>query len=140
MQSSGNVRVAVQKKFERSLRKKSVLVCFLLTLTTKTLYDNFFKYFRTATSRNSFGRLLLEGFLFHRRNRQKDLRKKPLKNLRNFWRNNLLGYIYFLILAKKTTPTLMVSWEFCEMFLNSCFKGRFRTAASENIWAKVVVP
>ena len=23
---------------------------------------------------------------------------------------------YFLILAKKTTPPLMVSWEFCEMF------------------------
>ena len=74
------IRIAVQKKFERSLRKKSVLMFFFLILTTKTLYDrqfprNFFKYFRTAISRNSFGRLFLEGFLFHRSNSRKVLEK-----------------------------------------------------------------
>ena len=44
------------------------------------------------------------------------LKKNALKNLRNLWRNSSLGYIYFLILAKKTTPPLRLSWEFCEMF------------------------
>ena len=79
---------AVARKYQNSCPEKiransQEKICggvLFLILTTKTLYDgyfpgNFLKYFRKATSRNSFGRLLLEGFLFHGSNHRKVLEK-----------------------------------------------------------------
>ena len=43
----------------------------------------------------------------------------------------------FFILAKKTTPPRMVSWEFREMFRNSCFKEHFQTATTDIISEQV---
>ena len=98
MQSPGNIRIAFQKNL-RKLSGKNLRWCvFFLILATKTLYYGWFpgdfKCFRTTISRNSFGRLLLEGF-FSRKQSPESVRKAAPKSLRNFWRKHLLGYIFF---------------------------------------------
>ena len=73
---------AVARKYQNSC-----LWCAFFNFTNKTFYSGQFpgnfKYFRTAISRNSFGRLLLEGF-FPRKQSPESVRKAALKNLRNF--------------------------------------------------------
>ena len=75
------------RKIRESSQEKICVGVLFLILPTKTLYygqfPGNFKYFRTAISRNSFGRLLLEDF-FPRKQSPESVRKAALKNLRNF--------------------------------------------------------
>ena len=75
------------RKIRESSQEKICVGVLSFILPTKTLYygqfSGNFKYFRTAISRNSFGRLLLEDF-FPRKQSPESVRKAALKNLRNF--------------------------------------------------------
>ena len=112
---------------ENSQEKICVGVLFLI-LPTKTLYygqfPGNFKYFRTAISRNFLK------VIFPRKQSPKSCSEKFEK----FLKKTSFGVYSFFFLVNKTTLQLIVSREFCKMFQISCFKERFWTSASENVW------
>ena len=60
--------------------------------------------------------------------------KSCSEKFEKFLKKQSVGVYIFLILANKNTTDGFL--RICEMFQNSCFKERFRTAASENIWER----
>ena len=109
------------RKNSRKFSGKNLCWCAFLNFNYQNTLWWIFSWKFSQIFQNSYFKELLRTtaswrFFFPRKKSPESVRKAALKNLRNFWRNSSLGYIYFLILAKKTTPPLMVSWEFCEMF------------------------
>ena len=94
---------------------------------------NFLKYFRAAISRNSFGRLLLGGFLFHVSNCP-DVLEKLFWKIWEISEEIVCWGMYFFNFSEQNHSTTDSFLRICEMFKNSCFKERFRTATSENVW------
>ena len=128
MQSPGNFRIAIQKN-SRKVPKKSLFVCFMV--------DGFLVFFSNSSEQLIQGRPLdgcyLKVFCSMEAVAQKCYKSCSGKS-ENISEESVRWDIYFFILANKTTPSLMISWEFCEFFWNSCFKEHFLTAASEIIW------
>ena len=75
------------RKIRENFQAKICVGVLFLILATKTRYygqfPSNFKCYKTATSRNSFGRLLLESF-FSQKQSPESVRKAALKNFRNF--------------------------------------------------------
>ena len=100
------------RKIRENFEEKICVSVLFLILATKTLYygqfPGNFKCFRRAISRNSFGRLLLEGFFFTEAVTQK-CQKSCSEKFEKFLKKASVGICIFLFLANKTTLPLIVS-------------------------------
>ena len=100
------------RKIRESSQEKICVGVLFLILPTKTLYygqfPGIFKYFRTTTSRNSFGRLLLEGS-FSTEAVDRKCQKSYSEKFEKFLKKTSVGIFIFSFLANKTTLPLIVS-------------------------------
>ena len=106
------------EKFEKALRKKSVLVCFLLFYQPKHFIMDSFLVISNISEQLFQGTPSDDCFLkifFHGSSRPKVL-EKLLWKIWGISEENVCWNKYFLFLASKTTLSLIVSWELWKMF------------------------
>ena len=116
--SSENIRITVQKNSKKFPGKILCLCAFLNFSYQNTLWYIVSCWF-SQIFQNSYFKELLRTAVFWR---LYVLQKQPPESFccsvkfEKYLKKTSVGVYIFLILTNKTTQSLMVSWEFCEMF------------------------